>query len=240
MKKNKNDIVFLPWGSFEQHGPLLPPDTDISIANYFSKELNLLYKDSVLLPSISYGLASEHNGFDNSITSELFSTTMYMENLLTEIGKVYSDAKLIVIVNGHGGNKGLASTLVSHMNYKNSEYPRYIAITAEPKKDLVLKLFDMSGPHADSVESSILSFIDFNIKEGKYKLSEINGNSVRSHSLALFTTKKISINGIITPSEVVEINREKGKELAKNILSDIQNEINKTLELINYYDSQSN
>jgi hypothetical protein len=61
-------VVILPTGSTEQHGPHLPLDTDLFLAESVCQELARRAPDKVLLlPAIPYGLNLHHIDFPGTI-----------------------------------------------------------------------------------------------------------------------------------------------------------------------------
>ena len=95
--------VAVPVGSFEQHGPHLPLDTDTRIAEALAERL----PDTVLAPAIAYGASGEHEGFPGTVS--IGSDALHA--VLVEYGRSACRwAERVVFVNGHGGN---VSTLIS-------------------------------------------------------------------------------------------------------------------------------
>lgn len=94
-------VVLVPVGSFEQHGPHLPLDTDTRIAEALCDELqSLLNIDSVIAPSIGVAASGEHNGFPGTLSIGTPTTAA----LLVELARSADWARGVVFVNGHGGN----------------------------------------------------------------------------------------------------------------------------------------
>lgn len=94
--------LLVPLGSIEQHGPHLPLDTDIRIAEAVaSAAASELGATFVLAPSIPYGASGEHQGFPGTISIG----TPALTALLVEYGRSACEwAERVVFVNGHGGN----------------------------------------------------------------------------------------------------------------------------------------
>jgi creatinine amidohydrolase len=96
-------VVILPTGSTEQHGPHLPLDTDMFLAEQVCKELARRAPDKVLiLPSIPYGLNLHHIDFPGTIHIQ----PQHFIDFCTDVTKsvAYHGFKRIAIINGHGSN----------------------------------------------------------------------------------------------------------------------------------------
>jgi creatinine amidohydrolase len=118
----EDSILCIPVGATEQHGPHLPLNTDTILANGFAEKMVSEYHkkyDLWLLPTFEYSLSSEHNWASGtiSISIELFI------NIFHELIRVLIDfqpARNIIIINGHGGNRGVLETLVQEFRHRYS------------------------------------------------------------------------------------------------------------------------
>ncbi len=108
----KNDMVLLPVGSTEQHGPQNPLGTDHLIAKVLAEEASK--KTNVLcLPVVPFGVSSHHRQFWGTIfvPSRVFSE--YVKHVCLAL-KYYGIRK-VVIVNGHGGNTNALSDMAKEL-----------------------------------------------------------------------------------------------------------------------------
>jgi creatinine amidohydrolase/Fe(II)-dependent formamide hydrolase-like protein len=98
------DIVLLPVGSIEQHGPHLPLDTDSYDAEYLAKRVSEACSDPkpLVLPLVPYGVSYHHEDFKGtiSVTNDALSKFIY------DIGMSLASngIRKLVIINGHGDN----------------------------------------------------------------------------------------------------------------------------------------
>ena len=93
--------LVVPVGSVEQHGPHLPLDTDVRIAEAVVAGLLDHEPALVVAPPIAYGAAGEHEGFPGTVSIGHAA----LELLLVEYGRSACRwAARMVLVNGHGGN----------------------------------------------------------------------------------------------------------------------------------------
>jgi creatinine amidohydrolase len=96
-------VVLLPTGSTEQHGPHLPLDTDIFLAESICQELARRAPDKVLvLPGIAYGLNMHHFDFPGTLHIQ----PQHFIDFCLDITKsvAYHGFKRMALVNGHGSN----------------------------------------------------------------------------------------------------------------------------------------
>jgi len=104
----EDSILCLPIGSYEQHGPHLPLQTDTIIAERFTQRLVDTYGDQYdlwTLPSIPYGLSLEHAWAPGTISLRLELLASLLDTIVGEHVRA-TRAKRMIIVNGHGGNRG--------------------------------------------------------------------------------------------------------------------------------------
>lgn len=97
-------LVALPLGSCEQHGPHLPLDTDLAVAqDVAERALALLSDDTSILvaPGQPYGASGEHEGFPGTVSIGHQALSL----LIVELGRsMLRWAGRLLVVNGHGGN----------------------------------------------------------------------------------------------------------------------------------------
>lgn len=98
-------VLLVPVGSFEQHGPHLPLDTDTLIAvklAWFAQErlADSTEIDTMIGPPITVTASGEHQGFAGTLSIGTDVTAA----VLVEIVRSADWARGVVFVNGHGGN----------------------------------------------------------------------------------------------------------------------------------------
>ena len=97
----RSDIVILPVGSNEQHGPQNPLGTDHLIAKAIAEET--AKRTSVLcLQVIPFGVSSHHKQFWGTIYISPKTFRNYVKETCLALN--YYGVRKIVMVNGHGGN----------------------------------------------------------------------------------------------------------------------------------------
>ncbi len=102
-------LLVVPVGSCEQHGPHLPLDTDLRIAAELSERLVAARTDAVVAPAITIGASGEHESFPGTLSIG----TPALEAVIVELGRSALPPptssrprpfRAVLFVNGHGGN----------------------------------------------------------------------------------------------------------------------------------------
>lgn len=97
----QRDILIVPLGSIEQHGPHLPLDTDSVIAAAIASELHQLRTTSGLAPTVAYGASGEHRDFTGTLSIGTPALTLLLTELIRDATRYW---RAVLFVNGHGGN----------------------------------------------------------------------------------------------------------------------------------------
>ncbi len=95
-------IIAVPIGSFEQHGPHLPLDTDTRIANALAEGLVASFEpgDVLIGPTLTMSSSGEHAGFPGTLSIG----ADVVEHLIVELVRSADWSGGVVLINGHGGN----------------------------------------------------------------------------------------------------------------------------------------
>ena len=93
-------VLVVPVGSWEQHGPHLPFDTDTRIALELAHRLTSSRPQTYLSPPLPITASGEHAGFSGTLSIGTATTTA----MLIEIVRSATWCSGVVFVNGHGGN----------------------------------------------------------------------------------------------------------------------------------------
>lgn len=140
-------IVVVPLGSWEQHGPHLPLDTDTVIIDaVVSGALELVASSDRFMasPTLAITASDEHAGFPGGLSMGTEATS----DALVSIGRSSSWSDGLCFVNGHGGNAPALSSAAS-------------ALTHEGIRHSVWSLPPYSGAdlHAGLTETSLMLHI---------------------------------------------------------------------------------
>jgi len=112
-----NSILCLPIGSIEQHGPHLPLNTDLVLAEEFTRRIIARWGDTYdlwQLPSIAVSLAREHAWAPGTLSLSIEGMTRLIRDLGREIARSLPTRNL-AIINGHGGNRGILEALAQDL-----------------------------------------------------------------------------------------------------------------------------
>jgi creatinine amidohydrolase len=110
---NERSVLLLPIGSMEQHGPHLPLDTDFILAQAMAEAIASRFGETFdiwQLPSLPFGLSREHAWASGTLSLSIGAMTGLLRELGSEIVRSLP-ARNLMIVNGHGGNRGLLDLL---------------------------------------------------------------------------------------------------------------------------------
>ena len=114
---SKNSILCLPIGSIEQHGPHLPLNTDVVLAEEFTRCIVARWAatlDLWQLPTQTISLAREHEWAPGTLSLSIQGMTAVMRDLGREIARSLPTRNL-AIINGHGGNRGILEALIQDL-----------------------------------------------------------------------------------------------------------------------------
>jgi creatinine amidohydrolase len=101
--RDKVQLVLLPVGSNEQHGPNLAVNMDIaSCAEFCRRASARMYPKVAVAPPMPWGVSFHHMNFPGTIT---LSQETFIQVLVEVMSSLYHHGfERFLIVNGHGGN----------------------------------------------------------------------------------------------------------------------------------------
>ncbi|WP_298101672.1 creatininase family protein [Bradyrhizobium sp.] len=151
-------IAVLPLAATEQHGPHLPLETDVLIAQAYLARVRELLADTMpvtFLPIEPIGISSEHTDFPGTLT---LSPQTAIKNWIG-LGESVANAGLrkLVIVTSHGGNSAAMSLVAQELR---THARMLVVTTAWGRLSAPEQLFPAEeiehGIHGGAVETSIM------------------------------------------------------------------------------------
>ena len=109
----ERSVLLLPIGSMEQHGPHLPLDTDAVLAQRLAEAIAARFGETFdlwQLPPFPLGLSREHAWASGTMSLSVAGLTAILREIAREIARALP-ARNLMIVNGHGGNRGILEVL---------------------------------------------------------------------------------------------------------------------------------
>jgi creatinine amidohydrolase len=113
-----NSILCLPLGAIEQHGPHLPLDTDVVIAEGLTRRIVARWGDEFdlwQLPTLPIGLSREHDWAPGTLSLSIQGFAALLRDLAGTMVRALP-ARNLAIVNGHGGNRGILDNLLHELH----------------------------------------------------------------------------------------------------------------------------
>ena len=211
--EKKKQIAIIPVGSIEQHGPHLPISTDSDIVTEIAFRLSEKI-NGLLLPTISYGISSEHFPFFN-LSVKKSTLSKILEDVCESLIK--NGISRILIINGHYGN------LDSLRGFEKKNSRRKIKIFSYWK--YMSREFD----HAGNVETSMMLAISKNVNMKKAKKGfDTEGMSKqeisRINKLAQKSFPKVTGNGVW--GDPTKSSAKIGREIIKEVVDNLAKESN--------------
>jgi creatinine amidohydrolase/Fe(II)-dependent formamide hydrolase-like protein len=114
---NAASILCLPLGAIEQHGAHLPINTDVIVAEELTRRIIAQWGDEFdlwQLPTFPLGLSREHDWSAGTLSLSIRSFVALFEDMARHIARALP-ARNLVIVNGHGGNRGVLDNLIHEL-----------------------------------------------------------------------------------------------------------------------------
>jgi mycofactocin precursor peptide peptidase len=138
-------VLAVPLGSLEQHGPHLPLDTDTRIAVAVAAGLAARRPEIAVAPALAYGASGEHAAFPGTL---LIGHHVLADVLVELVRSARHCFAGVVLLNAHGGN---ADALVLGGSCWSAEGDDVLVWQAAPPN---------GDAHAGRTETSLLLAID--------------------------------------------------------------------------------
>ena len=113
-------VVIIPAATLEDHGPHLPVDTDVVIAEAICKALaNKIPDEVVLMPTIQIGYSPHHIDGPGTVTIQWDTFINYCKDITR--GLIHHGFKKLLFVNAHGSNHPVLDMAARLTNVENPD-----------------------------------------------------------------------------------------------------------------------
>jgi creatinine amidohydrolase len=113
--KDNVEVVLLPIGSNEQHGPNLALSMDITGATEFCRRASIMaYPRLLVAPGPPWGVSFHHMNFPGTITLTSDTFTQVLVEIVAALRE--HGFQRFMIVNGHGGNTNAMGTACARVH----------------------------------------------------------------------------------------------------------------------------
>ena len=156
------DTVVLGLGSTEQHGPHLPFATDTWIADALADRLCARLPETLRLPSVSLGCASEHMAFPGTLSLRAETLEALISDLLASAAQ--HGFRRAFLFSAHGGNVELLRQAGARFGHRAPGLDVHCFVDhhglssrlREVSKSFGVSV-EASGHHAGELEASVLA-----------------------------------------------------------------------------------
>ena len=232
----KHNVVIIPVGSCEQHGPHLPLDTDAYDAFWLALKAAEKAGCALVAPTVYYGVSMHHMDFPGTAT--LSPDTL--ETLAYEVARSFikHGFRKIVFENGHGGNTQALESAAQRIKFDTGAFAVVDTVSLIP--DYIEKFVQSPhDAHAGEFEtSSSLANREEHVKKDKIKKPRLSLPDSKYTKIGLketgpkvfwgFRTKEISETGVI--GDPTKASKEKGEiawKMATERLAELLIELDK-------------
>ena len=221
----KTDILILPTGSTENHGPHLPLQTDSYIISEIVRRAVEKVKSEVrvlVAPLLTIGCSAEHRDFPGTIYLRLETYLNMIVDIIRSLAGY--GFKNIFIVNGHGGNNAVLQAAIVKMRDEDN---LNVGLTSW----FLLTRGLVHGDHAGESETSIILAIDPNLVQKEKipsKAVSLPSGSKINVNTPFPRMKTVSKNGYLgDPTKATKQRGEEILELASDKLSEYLRDVKK-------------
>ncbi|MBM5804450.1 MAG: creatininase family protein [Candidatus Verstraetearchaeota archaeon] len=206
-------VALLPVGSVERHGEHLPLGTDGTIPAHIAERAGGLLK-CLVLPVVWYGSCKAVRGFPGTFDIDSEALYRYVYSIMVEAHR--NGVRLLVVVNGHGGN----TTPISMAAREVSSSSDLAVVVLDWWKELgteKLKIFTSPGHAGEDETSTMLAISEGSVDMKRAKVHEVTYPKFRIYS------KRIDeeLYSIALTGDARKATRRKGEELLDAVVHDL-------------------
>ena len=174
-------IVLLTLGSWEQHGPHLPFDTDTIIINSVVSQTmhdsQINANEFMIAPTVAISASDEHAGFPGTLSTG----TEALAQSVVAICRSASWSLGVCIVNGHGGNTDALARISSALTHEKITH----SIWSLPS-------YDGADMHAGHTETSVM----LHVAPDKVQTDRIERGTVGDSSALVAQMRTSGVAGV--------------------------------------------
>jgi creatinine amidohydrolase len=206
-------VALLPVGSVERHGDHLPLGTDGTIPIHIAEKAGELLK-CLILPVVWYGSCKAMREFPGTFDIDSEALYRYVQSIMAEAHR--NGVKLLVVINGHGGN----TTPISMAAREVSSNSDLSVIVLDWWKELgteKLKTFTSPGHAGEDETSTMLAILEGSVDMKRARAHEVTYPKFRIYS------KRIDeeLYSIALTGNARKATRKKGEELLDAVVHDL-------------------
>lgn len=179
------DIVLIPVGSQEQHGPNLAMSMDIAAATEFCRKASaMVYPRAIVAPSMPWGVSHHHMNFPGTIT---LTSDTFIQILVEVVASLMEHGfERFMFINGHGGNVAPLGNAVVRINEELG--PAWVGTAG---------YFGFADPAIDD---------EFGINKGDDPHTKITGHACqRETSWAMYLCPDVVKHDELAPGELTDL-----------------------------------
>ena len=229
----ETDVVILPIGSVEQHGPHLPTGTDtiipVELARMVAERVGAL-----VAPPIFYGNSVSMKGMPGVLTVSPESLSSYLLDVCKSLARL--GFKIIVVMNGHGGN----TQVVDFVGHRVREETGAVVVRVDWWRIASREIREVcSSPvaHADEGETSVMLALkpslvrmERAVRDDRFRrmVDRLTGGKPENMPKVYLPFEMLTETGIL--GDATKASREKGLRIVEAV---VENTVNLIRELRN-------
>jgi len=232
-EETPKDVAILPVGSLERHGDHLPLGTDILAPEWIARQVASKLREhgvsALVMPTVPYGSSRILAKFPGTVSADDSAFREYVKSVLKEA--LRNGFKLVLVVNGHGGNTSLLREAARDAAYSTNGAVLLINWWTDVAQDKRKSLFpEETLGHAGADETAVMMAISPDLVKMEY----LKKNPVKYPALRLYCRKYEE--EILFPEALSgdpsAASPEKGKELLTAVVDGITDSVLRALKLI--------
>ncbi len=198
------EVLVVPLGATEQHGPHLPISTDADIAEALALGLASRRPGVVLAPTLPYGASGEHAGFSGTLSIGHDALELVLLELVRSATETWSH---VLLLNAHGGNVATLTTVVARLRDES----RDVLLWSPPWR---------GDAHAGRTETSVQLALDPSRVGPAREAGATEGLAELLPELRRGGLRAVTDNGVL--GDPTGASSEEGEQLLREALDDLE------------------